>query len=348
MTSPVPSPAPAIALASFRPARWLANPHLQTLTPRLLRPRTLGWRSEWFDLPDGDEVELSWVTPEPPSPTAPLFVLFHGLEGSIASPYARDLLGAAKDMGYRALLMHFRGCGARPNRRPRAYHSGDTGDARVLFEALLERYPEAPRFACGVSLGGNMLLKLVAEPEVDALGLSGAIAISAPLDLAACAERLGQGFSRVYERHLLGSLKRKVVERLKCGELPLTVDARTVSRLKRLRDYDDVVTAPLHGFKDAADYYAKASSGPVLGNIRVPTLLLHAADDPFMPADIIDRFPERSSLLHMEVARNGGHVGFMERRGSRLEPWLGRRVGDQLKTWRDELGGPAFPQPESP
>ncbi|WP_261317464.1 MULTISPECIES: hydrolase [unclassified Halomonas] len=316
----------------FRAARWLSNPHVQTLLPRLLRPQRVEWRQEFFTLPDGDEVELAWVTPEPADVQAPLFVLFHGLEGGMGSPYAHDLLAAARDQGYRPLLMHFRGCGSRPNRLPRAYHSGDTGDARVLLDSLSRRFPGAPKVVAGVSLGGNMLLRLLAEPECDALGLHAALVISAPLDLAACAQRLGEGFSRVYERHLLGSLKRKVLPRLERGELPLVATAEQVRKLKRLRDYDDLITAPLHGFRDAEDYYTRASSGPVLDRIQVPTLLLHAKDDPFMPADLIDRFPQRSPMVTMELAEQGGHVGFMAPGdGYRPDYWLGKRLERYLQ-----------------
>ena len=323
--------ADAATPGGFRAARWLSNPHVQTLLPRVLRPAEVDWRQEFLDLPDGDEVELSWVLPEPDDQSAPLFVLFHGLEGGITSPYAHDLLAAARDQGYRALLMHFRGCGSRPNRLPRAYHSGDTGDAKVLLEVLGDRYPEAPKVAGGVSLGGNMLLRLVAEEDANSLGVDAAVVISAPLDLAACAQRLGEGFSRVYERHLLASLKRKVIPRLERGELSLKVSVEQVRRLKRLRDYDDVITAPMHGFRDADDYYACASSGPVLDRVAVPTLMLHARDDPFMPADLIERFPARSPLVTLEVAERGGHVGFMEPGPRRPRPWLGRRLARYLQ-----------------
>ncbi|ALM52614.1 hydrolase [Halomonas huangheensis] len=313
-------------MTGFRAPSLIRNPHVQTLLPRILRPPPLVWRGEWFDLPDGDEVELGWVSPEPQDDEAPILVMFHGLEGSIASPYASAILGTAAHVGHRALIMHFRGCGSRPNRRPRAYHSGDTGDARVVLEELRRRYPLAPLRVCGVSLGGNMLLRLLAEPGSEVLGIASALVISAPLDLAACSERLSQGFSRVYERHLLKSLKRKVIPRLVSGELPLEASAEQVARVKRLRDYDDIITAPLHGFANAEDYYTRASSGPVLDRIAVPTWLVHAEDDPFMPADLLQRFPRRSAKLKVEVSRHGGHVGFMRGSGWRYTPWLEERT----------------------
>jgi uncharacterized protein len=328
----------------FRPPRGLANPHVQTLLPRLLPcPRLIG-DEEVLELPDGDFVELTWARPAPDDPAAPLFVLFHGLEGSVASPYARWLLSAAAGLGWRAVLMHFRGCGSRPNRLPRAYHSGDTADAYWLIGQLSHRYPRAFKVAGGVSLGGNMLLKLVAEQGGDGLDLAGAIVISAPLDLAACAETLHRGFARCYERHLLRSLKAKMQRKLEQRVLPLSLDARQLAQLDSLWAYDDAVTAPLHGFAGADDYYHRASAGRLLGEVELPTLILHADDDPFMPAGLFARLPAPAEAVRLEVARHGGHVGFMEWRDGRLAPWLARRLAQELKTWAT----PAVPCQKQP
>lgn len=327
--------------ADFSPPRGLTNAHVQTLLPRLLPRPPLACEEEVLELPDGDFVELSWASPQPADPGAPVFVLFHGLEGSFDSPYARWLLLAASRLGWRAVLMHFRGCGSHPNRLPRAYHSGDTADAYWLIGQLAHRFPKALKVATGVSLGGNMLLKLVAEQGGDGLDLAGAIVISAPLDLAASADRLHQGFSRIYERHLLGALKRKVRDRLEGGTLPLPLDVSGLVSLGSLRAYDDAVTAPLHGFEGAEDYYQRASAGPLLGDIELPTLILHANDDPFMPASLYERLPAPSPAVHLEIARHGGHVGFMEWRNGRLQPWLARRISRELMSWST----PAIPWP---
>lgn len=326
--------------ADFVAPRGLSNPHVQTLLPRLLPYPRLARDIENLELPDGDFVELNWVKPGPAAVDAPLFVLFHGLEGSFRSPYARWLLDTASRMGWRAVLMHFRGCGSLPNRLPRAYHSGDTADAYWLISELSRRYPKALKVAAGVSLGGNMLLKLVAE-QGGGLDLAGAIIVSAPLDLAACAETLHQGFARVYERHLLNALKDKVAPRLDRGELPLALNAEALARIDSLRGYDDAVTAPLHGFRDAGDYYRRASAGRLLGEIELPTLILHADDDPFMPAGLYERLPPPSDAVRLEISHHGGHVGFMERRGHRLQPWLARRLAGELTCWADK--GPSWP-----
>lgn len=321
--------------AGFTPPRGLTNPHAQTLLPRLLpRPR-LARDIEILELPDGDFVELNWIRPGPDNASAPVFVLFHGLEGSFDSSYARWLLATASRMGWRAVLMHFRGCGNRPNRLPRAYHSGDTADAYWLIAALSRRYPKALKVAAGVSLGGNMLLKLVAEQGGGGLDLTGAIVISAPFDLAASAETLHRGFSRVYERHLLSALKRKVAPRLARGELPLALDIQALSRIDSLRGYDDLVTAPLHGFDDAADYYRRASAGRLLGEVELPTLILHADDDPFMPAGLFERLPHPADAVRLEITHHGGHVGFVECHDRHLHPWLARRLAHELACWAD-------------
>ncbi|APE32250.1 alpha/beta hydrolase [Halomonas aestuarii] len=319
--------------ADFRPPAGLANRHVQTLLPRVLPLPVARTRQEILELPDGDFVELAWSQPEPSSADAPILVLFHGLEGSIESPYARELLNVAAGLGWRAVLMHFRGCGEHPNRLPRAYHSGDTADACWLIGQLSHRYPEAMKVAAGVSLGGNMLAKLVAERGGQDLDLAGAIVISAPLDLAACADTLSQGFARVYERHLLGSLKRKMAPRLARDELPLAIGPEGLAALDSLRAYDDAVTAPLHGFDGAEDYYRRASAGPLLAEVALPTLVLHADDDPFMPPALFERFPTPSAAVRVELARRGGHVGFVEWRGGRPSSWLARRVACQLEAW---------------
>lgn len=322
-----------IVPADFQAARGLGNRHVQTLLPRLRPLTSLERDTEILNLPDGDFVELAWVRPAPQRDDAPLFILFHGLEGSFDSPYARDLLASAASLGWRALLMHFRGCGRSPNRLARAYHSGDTADAYWLIGLLAQRYPRAIKVAAGVSLGGNMLVKLVAEQGGDGLDLAGAIAISAPLDLAASADALNHGFARHYQRHLLKTLKYKIVAKMANGPLPLRISSQQIKRLDSFWAYDNEVTAPLHGFSSASDYYRRASAGRLIGDIELPTLILHAADDPFMPGDLFDKLPMPSDAVRVEIARQGGHVGFMECRRSRLSSWLTRRVAAQLQDW---------------
>lgn len=339
----------SIFTSEFRPALGLRNKHVQTLLPRLLPKAPLTWRTEIVNLPDGDFVELAWVTSDgksrrerdvPLADDAPMFVLFHGLEGNLESPYARDLLNAAARLGWRPVMMHFRGCGQAPNRLARAYHSGDTADAYWVLGELSRRYPHALKVAAGVSLGANMLLKLVAEQGGDGLDLAGAIAISAPLDLAASADVLNRGFSRIYQRHLLKTLKHKVSAKLANGPLPISIGAHQLTQLNSFWAYDNEVTAPLHGFSSASDYYTRASAGRLLSDIELPTLILQSIDDPFMPKDLFSRFQQPAEAVRIELSQRGGHVGFIEWRHGRLRSWLGRRVAMQLKTWSQ------LPQPQ--
>nr|WP_298523043.1 hydrolase [uncultured Halomonas sp.] len=323
----------ATVSADFHAPRGLHNCHVQTLLPRLRPLTALARDTEILDLPDGDFVELAWVRPAPRRQDAPLFILFHGLEGSFDSPYARDLLSAASTLGWRALLMHFRGCGQALNRLPRAYHSGDTADAYWLIGQLAKRYPQAIKVAAGVSLGGNMLVKLVAEQGGDGLDLAGAIAISAPLDLAASADALNRGFARIYQRHLLKSLHDKIANKMSKESLPINLTPQQLRQLDSFWAYDNQVTAPLHGFSSASDYYRRASAGRLLGEIELPTLILQAADDPFLPANLLDRLPVPSDAVRMEITRQGGHVGFIDLQKGRLSSWLTRRVVRQLQDW---------------
>lgn len=322
-----------IVPADFQAARGLGNRHVQTLLPRLRPLAALERDTEILNLPDGDFVELAWVRPAPERDDAPLFILFHGLEGSFDSPYARDLLATAASLGWRALLMHFRGCGRSPNRLARGYHSGDTADAYWLIGVLAHRYPHAIKVAAGISLGGNMLVKLVSEQGGDGLDLAGAIAISAPLDLAASADALNRGFARTYQRHLLSKLKRKIAAKMADGPLPLSISPHQLRQLDSFWAYDNEITAPLHGFTSASDYYRRASAGRMIGDIELPTLILHAADDPFMPGNLFDKLPTPSDAVRVEIARRGGHVGFIETYHQRLNSWLARRVARQLQDW---------------
>ncbi|WP_106478530.1 hydrolase [Phytohalomonas tamaricis] len=317
----------------YRPPQGLSNRHIQTLLPRILPKPSLPRDTEILNLPDGDFVELSWARPAPNNPKAPIFILFHGLEGSANSPYARMLLTMAAKKGWRAVLMHFRGCGQAANRLHRAYHSGDTADAYWFLGQLAVRYPYALKVAAGVSLGANMLLKLVAEQGGDGLDLAGAIAISAPLDLAASADALNIGFASVYQRHLLHALRRKLHTKLAQEGFPLKLTAKQVAQLDTFWAYDNEVTAPLHGFTSASDYYQRASAGRMIDRIELPTLILHAQDDPFAPRDLFQRLPSPSACVRVELTRHGGHVGFIERKGGILCSWLSRRISAQLDAW---------------
>ena len=282
-----PESLPAAGTAcTFRPAWWLPGPHLQTLWPALLRRRGKPVLArERIELPDGDFLDLDWNRSGVED--APLVLLLHGLEGSSASPYAWGLLAEFERRGWPAALMHFRGCSGEPNRLARSYHSGETGDLALMIEELASRFPGRPMFAAGVSLGGNVLLKWLGEVGPRAT-LTGAVAVSVPLDLGRCAERMEQGFSKVYRRYLVGELHRKIrVKFTSWKESP--VDLAALRKWCTFREFDENVTAPLHGFDGAEDYYRRSSSGPYVSRIRIPTPIVQAKNDPFLPGSVVPR-----------------------------------------------------------
>ncbi len=302
---------------SYRAPWWLPGGHLQTIAAALAPAPKVRFERERWATPDGDFVDVDWAG----SASAPrTVVLFHGLEGSSRSHYARKLAALAAAGGWRFALPHFRGCSGELNRRPRAYHSGDSVEVDWMLRRFADRGGEL--HAVGVSLGGNVLLKWLGERGEAARGLvRRAAAVSAPIDLAAAGNALDSGFNqRVYTQMFLYTLRAKALAMaMTHGQL---FDANRAAAARTLRAYDDAVTAPLHGFRDADDYWARASSAPWLGSIRVPTLLLNARNDPFLPPEALERAAARASAaVLLEFPCSGGHAGFPGR-----NRWMARRV----------------------
>ena len=322
-----------ILQSTFKPAFGLSNSHAQTLLPTFIRNRLkfTGYE-ETLELDDGDFLDLMWT--EKPQKKKPIVIVFHGLEGSIDSPYAKGIMLAIKRQGWTGLLMHFRGCSGQSNRLPRSYHSGETEDAKILINWLQQNFPDSPLAAVGFSLGGNMLLKLQAE-----LGklspFKAIVSVCAPMILSACADKLNQGFSKIYQRHLIGNLKRKLIvkARLHNYEKLINLNFDKIKSLNSFWQFDDLVTAPLHGFKGVEDYYTQSSSMQYLKNIKKPSLILLALDDPFMTKDIIPEEVELSSSTQLELSQHGGHVGFIS--GSIKNPqfWLEERIPEYLSEY---------------
>jgi len=311
----------------FSPATGLGNCHLQTVFARFHRPRPwVDTSCRWYRTPDGDRLALHTPQPLEDNPARPLVLVLHGLEGSVASPYAQGLMESLREHGYQVAVMHFRGCGGIPNRLPRAYHSGDSEDPRWLLGELKKQLPLTPLMAVGYSLGGNVLLKWLGE-DGQGSPLSAAVAVSAPMDLHACSQRIDSGLSRIYQRHLLAclkaSLQQKAVDPDLAAAMPKLDEEAYFSNF---RQFDSAFTAPLHGFRDVDDYYTRASSKPLLRNIRVPTLIVHAVDDPFICPSAIPSGSEVSPSVNLEVSERGGHVGFVG--GSLWRPsyWLEQRI----------------------
>jgi predicted alpha/beta-fold hydrolase len=308
--------------SSYRAPWWLAGGHAQTLVAALLPPPRQALVRERWETPDGDFVDVDFAGPERAART---LVLFHGLEGGSESHYARAITANAAARGWRAALPHFRGCSGEPNRLARAYHSGDSEELHWMLGRL--HAARGALHAVGVSLGGNVLLKWLGERGDAARSLvRRAVAVSAPLDLAAAGRALDRGFNRrVYTRAFLASLKRKSLDKLR--RHPGLFDARRVAAARTLHEFDDLVTAPLHGFRDADEYWSRASSAPWMAAIRVPTLVLNALNDPFLPAGaLVAATRSASSDVALEFPATGGHVGFPARGG-----WLARRILEFLE-----------------
>lgn len=311
----------AIKHESFAAPWWARNSHIQTLLPTFLRRKQqlkLCWQQ--LDLADDDFVDLAWIENQPPSSTQQaIVVLFHGLEGSVHSPYAKGMLKACQQRGWHAVVMHFRGCSGKPNKQWRGYHSGEIGDASACISYLHAQYPDAPLFALGYSLGGNMLVNYLAK--VPNSPVKAAAIVSPPLDLAACSERLQQGFSRVYQHHLLSRMKHNLRHKIGLRE-KAPLNQQQVKTWRNFMQFDEHYTAKAHGFAGASDYYRRCSGLPLLKDIRHPTLLIHAADDPFMDQRVIPQGQQLSPSIDYRLSQRGGHVGFVN--GSLLRPhfWL--------------------------
>jgi hypothetical protein len=300
----------------FRPARGLANPVAQTVYPVLLRraPRAPTRRERW-ETPDGDFLDVDLLEPARPRG---FLVLVHGLEGSAESPFVRGMLTRAEAASLGALALNFRNCSGEPNRLARSYHSGETGDLRLVVAQAVERWPGLGGAVVGFSLGGNVTLKWLAEEGRGAPDpIRAAVAVSVPFDLALCGATIDEPRNFWIRENFLRPLKAKALE--KAARFPGLFDVPAIRAARTLRAFDDLVTAPLHGFRDAAEYWTRSSSGPRLGPIARPALLLSAEDDPIIPArchpvSIAREHPH----LHLERSERGGHVGFVG--GSVLAP----------------------------
>lgn len=319
----------------FNAPAGLRNPHLQTVLPRLLR-RHVTLQPHWqrLDLPDGDFVDLAWSEDPQQAQHKPRVVLFHGLEGSFTSPYVHGLMQMCQARGWLAVVMHFRGCSGEPNRLNRIYHSGETDDASFFLHWLHARWGRVPTVAVGFSLGGNMLGCLLGQQGNEA-ALDAGVIVSAPLMLEPCSLRLERGFSRFYQYYLLAQLKKNAERKLLAWPETLPVDLTQLKALRRLRDFDDAITARAHGFTDASDYYRRASALPLLKAVRKPLLIIHAKDDPFMSDEVIPRKEQLSATITYQLTSHGGHVGFVGGTLRQPQLWLEQRVPQWISPFLD-------------
>jgi len=308
----------------YRAPAWLPGGHLQTIYANLfLRVAPVAYRRERLELPDGDFLDFDWV--DAPACT-PVVVLFHGLEGSADSPYARALMAHAQGRGWHGVVAHFRGCSGEDNRLPRAYFAGDSEDVDSILRHVKAQHAAAPVFAVGVSLGGNALLKWLGEQGDAAHRLvDRAAAVSAPLDLTAAGHALDRGFNRrIYTARFLHTLKAKALR--KAARFPGLLDAAAIAAATTFREFDTLVTARLHGFRDAEDYWLKVSSKPWLKSITVPTLVINARNDPFLPTWALPTRDEVSPAVTLDQPETGGHVAFPCGPFPGNPHWLPRRL----------------------
>jgi predicted alpha/beta-fold hydrolase len=327
---------PVLSPSAYDPGFFLTNGHLQTVYPVLFRPMPpTRPQRERIETPDNDCIDLDWHARDPESNGGRrLAVVLHGLEGHSRRKYVAGMARALTTRGWDVVALNFRGCGeGGMNRHLSFYHSGFTEDLHTVLGHALDRFPAAETALIGFSIGGNKVLKYLGEaPDRVPRQVKAAVAVSVPCDLAACSDVLGQPSNRIYEVYFLRSLRAKI--RAKHAEVGHRLDVRGLERIRTRRGFDDRYTAPMFGFDDALDYYRRASCGPYLSAIEVPTLILNAADDPFLSPDCYPRAAaEANRHLCLEIPRTGGHVGFVMR-GGRNEYFSETRTAAFLNdTW---------------
>ena len=319
-----------IKKSSFKPAWGLSNPHLQTLWATLFRSTPdIDLNNHRLELDDGDFLDLV-ITP---LKNKPIVIIMHGLEGSLDSPYVKPLIKRLDENGYGVCFMHFRGCSEELNRLPRSYHSGDSYDLASVIKYIQETYQQKIFSIIGFSLGGNVLLKWLGEQGRNASTTS-AVAVSVPFQLSHAGDRLEKSFSRIYQKHLLSRCQNKYQKKFSSKPSPLDINVR---KLNTFYTFDDQITAPLHGFEGADDYYEQCSSRQFLKHIQKPTLVIHSKDDPFMWEHTVPNEEELSEAVELELSESGGHVGFVSgNHPFNVEYWVDKRIVEWLNTIRDD------------
>lgn len=321
--------------STFKPAWWLSNAHAQTIYPTLTRNVNSPIdKTERLELPDGDFIDLAWAV-NGLSDDTPLVIFLHGLGGNAESPYVAGQLKAYNRNGWRAVLMHFRGASAEPNRLLRAYHSGDTADLNYFLDIITKREPQTKKAIVGFSLGGNVLLKWLGEQGLQSY-VQAAVAVSVPFLLNLVADKFNHGFSRIYQSYLLKKMRTMFLHKREIYPSLFPENMQKIDSLSCFWTFDDQVTAPLHGYPHVHAYYRESSSRPYLSQIATSTLIIHSIDDPFMTKDVIPMAHELSDDVTLELTTKGGHVGFISGNiPGRPLYWLDQRVPDFLRSRLD-------------
>lgn len=314
----------------FKASWWLPEGHSQTLWPALMRRVPLEARIERLELPDGDFVRLDWVGRQ-----GPMVIVLPGLQGDIESAYVRGLLRACESRGWRGVLLNYRGHGE-PNRRKQCYHCGMTDDLHHLVHHLAEREPDTPIGVVGYSVGANISLKWLGEcgRRGQSLPVAAAVGVSAPFHLGAVAKKIERGFSRIYQWHLLQSLRRDIARKMEAMDDDFGITRRELRGLTTFFKFDDRISGPWHGFRDAEDYYDKTRSDVLLSHVDVPTLIVNAQNDPLVPVCLIPHPTDVSAKVTVERTDGGGHLGFVSGRWP-WSPrfWLDTRVPEFLASY---------------
>lgn len=306
--------------SEFVPAKGLRNPHLQSLFPTFARYRLqIERQRERLELPDGDFLDLDHIGKGEDL----MVVILYGMADSAKSPYVKGLMQVIIKLGWRGVLMYYRGCSGQPNRLPQTYHLGRTDDLTLLFNYLHNAFPKTRLAAVGYSMGGNILLKWLGENPQQSL-IQAAVAVSAPYDLRAASAAIRHGNGRFYQWLLLRDLRRYVNNKYRYPNAP--VNLNQIADIKSFWNLDEKVTAPINGFHNAVDYYHRSSCGPWIKHITAPTLIIHAKDDPMIPASTIPTNKTFTQAVTLELSEHGGHVGFVG--GSLHKPdfWLDKRI----------------------
>lgn len=325
----------AYAAEPYKAPFWLPGGHLQTIVASLLSTGSaVKYRRERWELNDGDFIDVDWAEPHTSDLVAqkkPVLVIFHGLEGNSQSQYAKSLIGAAISKGWHGAVIHFRGCSGEPNRLPRFYYAGDSMEINTMLSRVRALYPDNPIYAVGYSLGGNALLKWLGEFGTDSMpNISKAVAVSAPIDLKASAVSLDRGLNRfLYTPMFVDSMRPKALALSK--RFPGLLDDQRIHHAKTIHDIDNAVTSVLYGAKDASDYYRRNASKPFLKNITLPTLIINAKNDPFLPAEFLPSADEVSASVTLDYQEQGGHVGFYSPFANSKHGWLPSRIIEFLE-----------------
>lgn len=315
----------AAPFTAYEAPGWLPGGHLQTIYAYYLRQIPIfAYRRERWETPDRDFIDVDWLDTSANEPR--LLVLFHGLEGCSRSYYAVSLMNQLSREGWHGVVPHFRGCGGEINRLPRGYHAGDSAELDWILYRLKKEKPRSRLHVVGISMGGNDLLKWLGQQGDRALDVvHRAVAVSVPLDLQIAANQLDHGWNKLtYTRDFLRTMKPKVLKKIAVHGLDL--DPRAIRATSTFREIDNLYTAPIHGFRDADDYWMRSSSRPWLRHIKVPTLLINAWNDPFFPGHALPKRGEVAEAVALEYPESGGHLGFVSGRFPGQFDWLSRRI----------------------